>query len=52
MFQIVPMKFVISFCAPCSRHILLVILTVKKVLVDFTKKNCKKQIRMSWELKK
>ena len=34
------------------RHILLVILTEKELLEHFTKKNCKKQIKKSLELKK
>ena len=36
----------------CCGHMLLVILTEKKLLECFTKKNCKKQIKKSLELKK
>ena len=35
----------------CHWHMLLVILMVKKLLERFTKKNCKKQINKSLELK-
>ena len=35
----------------CRGHILLMILTEKKLLELFTKKNCKKQIKKSLELK-
>ena len=35
----------------CCGHILLMILTEKKLLELFTKKNCKKQIKKSLELK-
>ena len=33
-------------------HMLLIILMVKKLMEYFTKKNCKKQIKKSLELKK
>ena len=36
----------------CHGHMLLVILMVKKFLESFMKKNCKKQIKKSLELKK
>ena len=36
----------------CCGHMLLVILTKKKLLECFTKKNCKKQIKNSLESKK
>ena len=36
----------------CRGHMLLVILTMKKLLKRFTKYNCKKQIKKSLELKK
>ena len=36
----------------CSGHMLLVILKAKKLLERFTKKNCKKQVKKSLELKK
>ena len=36
----------------CRRHILLVILTIKKLLERFTKKNCRRQINKSLKLKK
>ena len=35
----------------CHRHMLLVILIVKKLLKHFTKKNCKKRIKKSLKLK-
>ena len=38
--------------ALCRGHMLLVILKVNKLLKRFTKKNCKKQIKKSLELKK
>ena len=51
-------KLVCCFCDQkklkilCHGHTLLVILKVKKLLERFTKKNCKKQIKKSLELKK
>ena len=38
--------------ALCRGHLLLVILTEKKLLAHFAKKNCKKRIKKSLELKK
>ena len=40
-----------KFKTLCCGHMLLVILTEKKLLEDFMKKNCKKQIRKTLELK-
>ena len=38
--------------ALCRGHMLLVILTERKLMERFTKKNCKKQIKKCFELKK
>ena len=36
----------------CREHMLLVILTVKKLLERFTKKNCRKKMKKSLDLRK
>ena len=46
--EVFVIKKVKKFCG----HMLLMMLTEKKLLELFTKKNCKKQIRKSVELKK
>ena len=53
MFQIVSKRFLLSkkLKILCHGHMLLVILTEKKLLERFTKKNCEKQIKKSLGLK-
>ena len=53
MFQIVSKRFLLlkKLKILCHGHMLLVILTEKKLLERFTKKNCEKQIKKSLGLK-
>ena len=54
MFQIGLKKFLVlqKLKLLCHGHMFLMILKANELLERFTKKNCKKQIKMSLELKK